>query len=158
MPRGAKPGEIRNPKGKPKGTPNKKTLEVAEKLARMGCDSIVGMATIALNNLPCGVCRSTGITRYKLEAREACICEADPKDCGLCLGTGFIEWGERVCQSCWGTLYEACSPELRGKMYSDLAQYQHAKRKAIEHSGSIGMPDVAAVMRERYEKRKEQNG
>lgn len=142
-------------KGRVKGVPNKKTQDIAEKLARLGCDSILGMATIAMNNLPCGVCRSTGITRYKLPEPEDCNCDPQPKGqlCPDCLGSGLKDWGERVCQSCWGTLFEACSPELRGKMYSDLAQYEHAKRKAIELSGSVGMPDLAAVLRERYEKR-----
>lgn len=32
------------------------------------------------------------------------------------------------------------SPELRGKMFSELAQYVSAKRKAVEHSGPDGGP------------------
>lgn len=32
------------------------------------------------------------------------------------------------------------TPELRGRMYSELAQYLHPKRKAIEHSGIGGSP------------------
>ena len=30
------------------------------------------------------------------------------------------------------------SPELRGKMYSDLARYVYPQRKAVEHSGAEG--------------------
>ena len=30
------------------------------------------------------------------------------------------------------------SPELRGRMFSELAQYVHARRKAIEHSSPEG--------------------
>jgi len=30
------------------------------------------------------------------------------------------------------------SPELRGKMYSDLARYVYPQRKAIEHTGEDG--------------------
>lgn len=31
-------------------------------------------------------------------------------------------------------------PELRGRMYSELAQYVAAKRKAVEHTGPNGGP------------------
>ena len=34
-------------KGRPKGVKNKRTLEVAERLAKIGCDPILGMARIA---------------------------------------------------------------------------------------------------------------
>lgn len=43
--KGAKPGERRG--GRVKGTPNKRTQEVIEKLAALDCDPIEGMATIA---------------------------------------------------------------------------------------------------------------
>jgi hypothetical protein len=75
------------------------------------------MATIANNQLPCGVCRGKGKTPYKMENGEI---------------------GTRKCESCYGTLFEACSPELRGKMCAELAQYVGAKRKAIEVSGPEG--------------------
>lgn len=35
--------------GRPKGSPNKRTLEVQERLAELGCDPIEGMARIAMN-------------------------------------------------------------------------------------------------------------
>jgi len=41
------PGKTNNPKGRPKGSKNKTTLGVQEKLAAMGCDPIEGMAKIA---------------------------------------------------------------------------------------------------------------
>jgi hypothetical protein len=44
---GAKPGERRG--GRQRGTPNKRTLEVAERLAALRCDPITGMARIAMN-------------------------------------------------------------------------------------------------------------
>jgi hypothetical protein len=40
-------GKTNNPTGRPKGTPNKKSVEVAEKLAALGCDPLEGMARIA---------------------------------------------------------------------------------------------------------------
>ena len=47
MPRGAKTGERRG--GRQKGTPNKRTIAVAEKLAALGCDPIKQMGQIALD-------------------------------------------------------------------------------------------------------------
>jgi hypothetical protein len=47
MPRGAKLGERRG--GRQKGTPNKKTMAVAERLDALGCDPIEGMAKIAMD-------------------------------------------------------------------------------------------------------------
>ncbi len=81
--KGAKTG------GREKGTPNKKTQAVIDKLAALDCDPIEGMARIALD--------------------------------------------------------DQNSPELRGRMFSELAQYIAPKRKAIEHSGEGGEP-VTFVM------------
>jgi hypothetical protein len=47
MARGAKPGERRG--GRSKGTPNKRTEAVAERLEALGCDPIEGMARIAMD-------------------------------------------------------------------------------------------------------------
>ena len=68
--------------GRLKGTPNKATRDVMERLAELNCDPIEGMSRIA----------------------------ADPKN----------------------------SPELRGRMYAELAQYVYPKRKAIEVGGIDG--------------------
>ena len=152
--------------GRTKGVPNKDAVSLQEKLSRVGCDPILGMATIALNNLPCGVCRGEGRTRYGLpegqhtECDDALCLDNRAKDqpakdfwCVWCSNTGMRNIGTRTCQSCYGTLFEACSPELRGKMGAELAQYVEAKRKAIEVSGTLGTPDLAAVLRARFEKR-----
>ncbi|HKF93690.1 MAG TPA: hypothetical protein VKB53_06510 [Gammaproteobacteria bacterium] len=47
MPRGAKAGERRG--GRQTGTPNKRTLAVAERLATLDCNPIEGMARIAMD-------------------------------------------------------------------------------------------------------------
>ena len=62
--------------GRIKGTPNKKTEELAQRLAEIGCDPVEGMAIIAMD-------------------------DANP-------------------------------PELRGRMYAELAQYLYPKRRATE--------------------------
>ena len=83
---GAKPGERRG--GRKPGVPNRRTVEVAEKLAELACDPIRGMAMLAMDTSVC--------------------------------------------------------PELRGRLYSELAQYVAPKRKAIEHSAD--MPALEALL------------
>jgi hypothetical protein len=68
--------------GRTAGTPNKRTVEVAERLTALGCDPIEGMARLAMD--------------------------------------------------------ESNSADLRGRMFSELAQYVAPKRKAIEHSATDG--------------------
>ena len=62
--------------GRKAGTPNRRTVEIADRLAELGCDPIEGMARIAMNSKH--------------------------------------------------------APELRGRMFAELAQYMYPKRKAIE--------------------------
>ena len=44
------------------------------------------------------------------------------------------------------------SPELRGRMYAELAQYVYPKRKAIEHTGDFGV-SIAETIRQNREQR-----
>lgn len=62
--------------GRKPGTPNRRTVELAERLEAFGCDPVAGMAQIAM----------------------------DPRN----------------------------PPELRGRMYAELAGYLYPKRKAVE--------------------------
>jgi len=41
--------------GRPKGSPNKRTLEVTARLAALGCDPIEGMAKIAADEMALGI-------------------------------------------------------------------------------------------------------
>ena len=75
--------------GRKRGTPNKLTQEVIDRLVKLKCDPIEGMAKIAMD-------------------------EANP-------------------------------PELRGRMFAELAQYTAPKRKAIEHSGNMAPAYVARM-------------
>jgi hypothetical protein len=72
--------------GRAKGTLNKRTVEVIDRLEALGCDPIEGMARLAMdaNN----------------------------------------------------------SPELRGKMFAELAQYVAPKRKALELDSGEQQPPV----------------
>ena len=85
MPRGSAPGERRG--GRKKGTPNKRTTEVAERLAALGCCPIEGMAAVAMD--------------------------------------------------------QANAPELRGRMFAELAGFVAPKRRAVEHTGAIATEERA---------------
>lgn len=111
MPRGSRPGERRG--GRKKGTPNKPCHDIADKLQRLGCDPIEGMARIALGDMPCPSCVGRGL----------------PKD---------------TCEDCGGSGAEAIKADLKGKMFAELAQYIHPKRKAVEVTG----PDNGPIQHE----------
>ena len=112
--------------GRKKGTPNKVTASIAEKLAAWACDPFKTLAAIADGDLACNVCRGKGKTRYQA---------AHDGDRTF----------ERTCQSCYGSKFEKVSPAERGKAAAELAQYIAPKRKAIEHSGPEGGPMQAKV-------------
>lgn len=76
--------------GRKKGTPNKRTFLVVERLEAMGCDPIEGMARIAMD--------------------------------------------------------EAAPLEIRARMYAELAQYVHPKRKPLEQTeGDSGIRIVLNI-------------
>jgi DnaJ-class molecular chaperone len=87
-------------------------------MARLNCDPIEGMAKIAAGDVPCGTCHGKGKTKYQAAKGEAKLLE-------------------RTCESCYGSGKEKISPELKGRMYEQLAKYKHPQLKAIEHSGEI---------------------
>jgi hypothetical protein len=67
-----KPGE--RPVGRAKGTPNKITQDVQEKLAALGCDPIMGMARIALdeeNSIELRAKMLAELANYVLPKRKA---------------------------------------------------------------------------------------
>jgi hypothetical protein len=80
---GSQPGERRG--GRKPGTPNKRTADIAAKMAALGCDPHTAMARIGMN----------------------------PKN----------------------------PVEVRLRAFIELAQYIAPKRKAVEHSGDIGLID-----------------
>jgi len=95
--------------GRVKGTPNKKTQDVIDRLKELDCDPIEGMAKIAMNDVTCSVCEGSG----KMD---------DDEGCEPCYGSGKL----------------LATIELRGQMYKELAQYVAPKRKAIEVTGANG--------------------
>jgi hypothetical protein len=139
----ANPGERFG--GRQVGTVNKRTEAVAMTFTRLRCNPLALMLTIALNKLPCGVCRGKGKTRYKLAEERPCLeCEggepngAATRQCWACSGTQRQRLAERTCESCYGSLMETCNPELRGKMASDACKYYAPQLRSVEVSGTIG--------------------
>ena len=110
--------------GRPKGSKGKRTRELEARLARLGCDPLEGMALIAMGKCPCPTCDGSLRPRYTVGAVGPYL---DP-DKGQ----------EMTCRTCWGTGREPIAPELRGRMFSELAQYVAPKRKAVEHSSEDG--------------------
>ena len=96
---------------------------------RLGCDPITGMCLIAMNQIECGTCRGKLHTKYALPAGEhTAECTRSPCSCqGI---------GTRICESCYGTGMEKISPDLRGRMFAELAKYKHPQFKQIEDRSS----------------------
>lgn len=140
---GSKPGERRG--GRQKGSVNKSTQEAHEIMARLGCDPIANLSHIAERKVSCGTCidkdrKPTGTTKYILSAGSHaanCAITQAKLTQGLlrCTCEGI---GERTCQSCFGTLWERIPTETMLKASAELAQYKHAKRKALEVTGADG--------------------
>lgn len=117
--------------GRQKGTPNRATLEVIEKLEELGCDPIIGMAHIAMGDVVCPTCHGEGKAPYRI-----CI-ENGP------YWTPEEEGGElMVCKTCQGSGKEPVPTMLRGKMYAELACYVAPKRKAVELKGDASATTV----------------
>ncbi len=131
MPNGGK----REGAGRKAGVPNKNTRDVQEMLDRLGVNPFEGMARIASGDVSCGTCHGALKTRYKLPEGhhvDSCASHTGSAPCN-CEGIGL-----RTCESCYGTNKEKVTPDLRGKMYSALAEYVGSKRKAVEISNPDG--------------------
>lgn len=142
MPRGGK----RDGAGRKTGSVNESTAQAHETMARLGVDPIELMALIAARRVTCGTCidkngKPTGETYYTLaegdHSRKCAITKAKGKKQVACTCLGI---GTRVCESCWGILRERINVTDMLKASAELAQYKHAKRKAIEHTGPEGGP------------------
>ena len=114
--------------GRKKGTPNKRTLEVMQRLEEMDCDTIEGMVNLARGDAPCLCCKDGRVTipqYYKLIRKQM----PDPKD-----GESLVDEADKftVCPNCGGTGFEPIEATLSGAMYKELAQYVAPKRKAVD--------------------------
>jgi hypothetical protein len=130
-------------KGKKTGGRRKGSIPIDRKtvqeiLSRLGVDPFEGMAKIALGDVQCNRCLGKLVSPVQLpdgEHSAECSSHEDPENSCDCEGITL-----RKCQSCKGTGRELVSPELRGKMYAELANYDRPKLRAIEHSADPDNP------------------
>lgn len=137
MPRPSK-GEKTPGSGRQPGQPNRDTRTVEAIIAAKGVSPHEAMCDIVLGNVECNVCRGSLFTKYILEdGKHTKECSHNQKETqsDSCICNGI---GTRPCASCNQTGYEKISPDLRGKMAAELAQYIAPKRKAVEHTGAEG--------------------
>jgi hypothetical protein len=111
--------------GRPKGSRTKQQMQVAAILERLGADPIEAMALIMMQRCLCPTCNGALMGRYTVGQSGM---QRDP-DKGV----------EMTCRTCWGTGHEPISPELRGKMAAELAQYIAPKRQAVDLSGEAAV-------------------
>ena len=123
---GRQPGTTKTG-GRIKGSTNKKTLEVIDTLAKLKCDPIEGMAKIAMDD------RSALDKKSQKIVKELRVLLKSKPD--------LLEFFEMVLAS-----WKGYAPELRAKMYSELAQYVFPKRKAVELSTDPNNPIAVQVI------------
>lgn len=126
MPAGGK----REGGGRPKGSPNKRSATIRERLEALNCDYIGLLAMMVNNQVPCATCGGAGKTKFQ------------PRG-----GQTFS--GTRTCQSCWGSGMERIGPKDRGWAAAELLSYCEAKRKAVEVSNPDGTMQKTWVVVER---------
>lgn len=120
--------------GRQKGTPNKRTSGIFQMLKKMKCDPLVGMAKMAQGEIPCLHCNEKG--ELTLLAIHKMFGLKPKEELIDTMSQQFIR-----CPVCDGTKVEKVQQKIRADMYKELSQYIAPKRRAIEHSGTIGGSD-----------------
>lgn len=125
---GRKPGTPKTG-GRKKGTPNKRTLEVAQRLEELGSDPIVGMTEFAKGSITCFHCDEKGLvsvdqyfTIMKIKMLDE-LQQRTPEQ---------RSEPEIKCPYCRGTKKRALDDSLILKARSELMQYIAPKRKAVD--------------------------
>lgn len=135
-----------------RGIRRKQQKDFEAQLEDAGCNPVEILIMIAHNDVPCSVCQRTpGKQRVALEKASECKCGQstglyDP-DCWRCSGTGLATATERVCQSCYGTLYEAVSPKVRADVCTTMLNKLVPDLRSIEVRGNIQLEAVAVFER-----------
>ncbi len=113
-----KPGTPKpNGSGRKKGQLTKSRQAVIDRIEELGCD-LVGYLTLTVKNeVPCGVCRGTGKTKYQ---------------------AGQDKVRQRDCQSCWGSKLERLKPSERADAAGLLMKYCYPAMQSIEVSNPDG--------------------
>ena len=111
MPKGGKqPGA-----GRPFGAKGKNKAAIKDLLSGIVEKGKTYVDQVLDGQVPCGVCRGKGKTRYQA---------AHSND----------KTFERTCMSCYGSGFERLSPDTRLRAALDAINYGHAKIQAVQHS------------------------
>jgi hypothetical protein len=124
--------------GKKLGSLNR-TTRLKRSMAAGNEDALAEMRRIARGDVPCGVCHGRGKTKYQ-PARRSENGEwivSDP-DAG--------KLAERTCLSCYGSGKEIISPELKAKMWAEIAKYERPQLKAVQVGGDPEKPIQAHLV------------
>jgi hypothetical protein len=124
---GGRPKGYAKTGGRNKGATNKKTLEVIDTLTKLKCNPIEGMAKIAMDDRT-----ALDVKSQKMIKELRGLLKGKPE---------LLEFFEMILAS-----WQGYAPELRAKMYSELAQYVYPKRKAVELSTDPDNPLAVQVI------------
>ena len=127
--------------GRKKGTPNKKTLEVLQRIEELGCDPVLGLSEYASGLVKCQTCIDGEVSldqyyRYSKASMPDVIAEMTPEQRSK---------NKAVCPICDGKQKRAPSDDLVVKARAELLQYVAPKRKAVEISGDVALSHEDAL-------------
>lgn len=123
---GARPGA-----GRPKGALNKRTVEVANKLAALKCDPIEAIAKLALGDVPCTACKDGQVTLsawYRLQDMKV----PDSVAKRVSEGDNDILGELKPCPVCDASGKEYIPTKMKFDANSELMQYVVPKLKSTE--------------------------
>lgn len=129
----AKPPGSPKTGGRQPGTPNKRTREVADKLAALNCDPITAIAKLALGDIPCTACKDGQVTLsawYRLQDMkppESVAKRVAEGEEGAALLSDL-----KPCPICDSTKKEYISTKMKFDAHSELLQYVAPKLKSQE--------------------------
>lgn len=123
--------------GRVKGSVNRTTKLKNQLTSGLPVEKGVAFATLVLDGkVPCGVCHGKGKTKYQPRRKKVdglwIDATADMQD------EEIVKFGERTCQSCYGSGLERLSPSERLRAALDLIEYGYAKKKAVDVTNSDG--------------------
>lgn len=128
--------------GRKKGTPNKRTVDVMNRLNDLGCDPIALLVETSHGMIDCRHCDEQGkvsVDQYFLITRTSMPDEFAEMPPEVRLNT-VLE-----CPYCRGTKMRALDDTLTVRARTELLQYIAPKRKAIEVTGELELSHEDAL-------------
>ena len=120
-------GGLRAGAGRPKGTPNVKTVKRKEFFQRLGCDPIAGMAFIAMNKVKCHRCKHL---------------DTPVEDCHLCFGTGWEHANLSVRSRVFSELASFMYPKLSAQKIDQKTEIHGGVRAELVYSAAVNRSPI----------------